>query len=1036
MEEWEEKKEEDRVSTTKIFHSKILINNSVCSLIIDGYSINNLVSRKMVDFLKLPMEICPIEGYQVCRVLVTIRKSYKIEVLCIMNDIDECHILLGRPWQCEVNGKYDLKKNLYLFSWEGRRIAMVPPKVTPQLPRPKVKVEEKITMVPPKVTPQLPKPEVKVEEKIVKAEVVDEHIEKIQDLQSYKQHDNKISTLLCETTNKVGILKTCKEIMGFNDDEDVKGFNYELKTNFKCVHDLNVRDLDSGLILRMIIKNHIKFSMVNKEAVFITTENLVVADKEHTTRCFGSWIDRWEYGRCIKKYKGFRVDVKRKSIEDKVRREKVFETLPEVRNNKVADAFQEEYELQCVEPLDEEAEQVTYVVQQTLCSPKSCKNLASKALVKDFKLSIEPRHSPYQIGWIKKGLALKVTKICKVPLAIGKHYNELIIFDDFDIEACHVLLERPWQHDMDATHQGKSNMYLFKWCGQTIDMLSLSVVSPKKKLESKTLATLVASPKYFQAERKETGVSYDLVMKGVKDVMENAIPPKGNRLCILKTSLRSQLIKEIHMGGLIVHLGRDKTIVSVASRFDWPQSKRDVGAFVKRYVVCQEGKDCDDGSRPEEQQIVVPCSDEEIVKFPTQPVTTEISRDNDSNLEDFLIVLTREEADIIRPIMESNDTILEILLMAIKEIWFSAGTTPEQVNSIQQLIAFSLITGTKILRYRYDLSYDYWLTWNLLAGNAFNFLHLLYALLLHEEMLKFRSSPKSTLQKELVGTRCTMNQEAGGQSRKRKRRNKRQKTDNSSTKQSANTTATVAAQPTLKNPPASVVSKSSSKPLSYLEKMKAKLAGGHFRMINEKLYTCSGDEALSYFKEDPSLFNMYHTGYQEQMSRWPEQPVNIIMKWLKDHSSSLVVADFGCGDARLSKGVKNKVFSIDLVSNDPSVIACDMSNTPLESSSVDVAVFCLSLMGTNFPNFIQEAHRVLKLNGWLLIAEVKSRLDPTNGGADPDRFIQAVCQLGFKSISKDFSNKMFILLYFRKKEKNNSKEIEWPELKPCLYKRR
>ncbi|GJX92005.1 hypothetical protein Tco_0345331 [Tanacetum coccineum] len=125
IEEWEEKMKEDRVSTTKIFRSKILINNSVCSLIIDGCSINNLVSRKLVDFLKLPMKICPIEG---------------------------------------------------------RRIVMVPPKVTPQLPKPEVKVKEKIAMVPPKVTPQLPKPKVKVEEKIVKAEVVDEHIEKIQDL--------------------------------------------------------------------------------------------------------------------------------------------------------------------------------------------------------------------------------------------------------------------------------------------------------------------------------------------------------------------------------------------------------------------------------------------------------------------------------------------------------------------------------------------------------------------------------------------------------------------------------------------------------------------------------------------------------------------------------------------------------------------------------------------------------------------------------------------------------------------------------------
>jgi hypothetical protein len=31
------------------------------------------------------------------------------------------------------------------------------------------------------------------------------------------------------------------------------------------------------------------------------------------------------------------------------------------------------------------------------------------------------------------------------------------------------------------------------------------------------------------------------------------------------------------------------------------------------------------------------------------------------------------------------------------------------------------------------------------------------------------------------------------------------------------------------------------------------------------------------------------------------------------------------GDARFAKNVKNKVFSFDLVANDPSVIACDMS---------------------------------------------------------------------------------------------------------------
>nr|AFK35034.1 unknown [Medicago truncatula] len=113
---------------------------------------------------------------------------------------------------------------------------------------------------------------------------------------------------------------------------------------------------------------------------------------------------------------------------------------------------------------------------------------------------------------------------------------------------------------------------------------------------------------------------------------------------------------------------------------------------------------------------------------------------------------------------------------------------------------------------------------------------------------------------------------------------------------------------------------SNAKPSSFLEKMRARLSGGHFRMINEKLYTCTGKEALNYFREDSSLFNLYHAGYKTQMSNWPEQPVNVIIKWLKKQSPSFIVADFGCGEARIAKSVKNTVFSLDLVSSDPDVI--------------------------------------------------------------------------------------------------------------------
>nr|GEV09583.1 transposon Ty3-I Gag-Pol polyprotein [Tanacetum cinerariifolium] len=144
-------------------------------------------------------------------------------------------------------------------------------------------------------------------------------------------------------------------------------------------------------------------------------------------------------GRVLSKCGGFMLSKPRDRSSPK--------TLLEVRNNKVVNVFQEKDELEYAEPLDEEAKQVTYVVQRTLWSGE---NLVSKALVKAFNFPTEPHPSPYQIGRIKKGLVLMVTKICKVPLAMGKHYNELVS-DVVDMGTCHVLLGRPWQHDVDYT---------------------------------------------------------------------------------------------------------------------------------------------------------------------------------------------------------------------------------------------------------------------------------------------------------------------------------------------------------------------------------------------------------------------------------------------------------------------------------------------------------------------------------------------------------------------------------------------------------
>lgn len=53
-------------------------------------------------------------------------------------------------------------------------------------------------------------------------------------------------------------------------------------------------------------------------------------------------------------------------------------------------------------------------------------------------------------------------------------------------------------------------------------------------------------------------------------------------------------------------------------------------------------------------------------------------------------------------------------------------------------------------------------------------------------------------------------------------------------------------------------------------------------------------------------------------------------------SSSLVIADFGCGDCKIAQSVKNKVHCFDLAPVCDLVTACDMANVRFFSSDIIV----------------------------------------------------------------------------------------------------
>ena len=65
---------------------------------------------------------------------------------------------------------------------------------------------------------------------------------------------------------------------------------------------------------------------------------------------------------------------------------------------------------------------------------------------------------------------------------------------------------------------------------------------------------------------------------------------RGNQLCILNFSMRENMLKEKHSGGLAGHFGHDKTFTKLSESYFWPGMRTDVKWFVDRCWICQHSK--------------------------------------------------------------------------------------------------------------------------------------------------------------------------------------------------------------------------------------------------------------------------------------------------------------------------------------------------------------------------------------------------------------------------------------------------------------
>ena len=152
---------------------------------------------------------------------------------------------------------------------------------------------------------------------------------------------------------------------------------------------------------------------------------------------------------------------------------------------------------------------------------------------------------------------------------------------------------------------------------------------------------------------------------------------------------------------------------------------------------------------------------------------------------------------------------------------------------------------------------------------------------------------------------------------------------------------------------------------------------------------------------DPAEWELYHTHYRHAREDWDVVPHEHVIKWAEERKDrDYVIGDFGCGEGELGRAISqwHKVHNFDHVAINDLVLECDMAHTGLEDASLDVAVFNLSLMGSNFTDYLREAHRTLKIDGELRIIEPASRFSDTDAPEQAATFKKGLRRLGYANI--------------------------------------
>ncbi|KAI0500296.1 hypothetical protein KFK09_018508 [Dendrobium nobile] len=118
-------------------------------------------------------------------------------------------------------------------------------------------------------------------------------------------------------------------------------------------------------------------------------------------------------------------------------------------------------------------------------------NVVSRSLVQALQLKTTKNPQPYKISWVKKGMDILITEMCRITFSIGKQYVCDVLCDVIDMDVCHIILGRPWQFDNGAVYDCRQNTYCFEWKGRKLRLLPNAIGHSDNRNKDKAVLTII-----------------------------------------------------------------------------------------------------------------------------------------------------------------------------------------------------------------------------------------------------------------------------------------------------------------------------------------------------------------------------------------------------------------------------------------------------------------------------------------------------------------------------------------------------------------